>query len=673
MPLAPPKLTSNQVGSIASVFNSIASITLAPLTPAIGDIILFPVSNAAAASPGAASWNLDTINSMPNYDDTDMHIAGCIQGTNSEGSVNTQNWIFNNTGGASDGVSILLSPGVLGSTGVDFLSLSSAGTELIDTDMDTWVRVEETADDDIIRFRFGDNSGNYAVTGQHVRFATSGLLFVPPDAVAGNANGVGISFNASAGNGTGVGGDIDLVPGAGGASDGTVNIQPASTGAGGTGQFRFFELFANGIDSVGFRAPDNIPASLIWTLPATDATIAGQVLSSNASGLLSWVTPAGGSSTELIDADLDTYIRVEATPDSDEIVMRIGDRDNSYAQTDFFVAHFEGGGGAALDILMPDAINTTGDNGIDINVRAGDAEAGESGFGGDVNITAGRGAGGDFGGNVTITAGASHVGDSGEGGVLTLLGGSSDGGADAGNVVITAGTATSGGGGQTIISGGFGDFGGSLTLRSGGGATVNSNIVLDPASNAPNPAGHIDILSGGSISFDTTQLRFYERAANGGNYVAFRAPDDIPFLTGDTVWTLPTADGNANDFLQTDGAGQLSWAAAGGGGGAYTPDGTRAAPNNVVGATGIAHNDDQRMMFFAQGSGGPVTVTANPQIAAGSVVGQEIIVIGRSDTNTIRMTNGNGLELNGAVNLAAAEALSLIWDGTVWTETSRNF
>ena len=48
-----------------------------------------------------------------------------------------------------------------------------------------------------------------------------------------------------------------------------------------------------------------------------------------------------------------------------------------------------------------------------------------------------------------------------------------------------------------------------------------------------------------------TELRFYEAA----NYVGFEAPA----LTGNQIWVLPTADGNASETLQTDGAGTLSW------------------------------------------------------------------------------------------------------------------
>tara|TARA_Y100001963_G_scaffold22284_1_gene29177 strand:+ start:168 stop:3977 length:3810 start_codon:yes stop_codon:yes gene_type:complete len=49
----------------------------------------------------------------------------------------------------------------------------------------------------------------------------------------------------------------------------------------------------------------------------------------------------------------------------------------------------------------------------------------------------------------------------------------------------------------------------------------------------------------------------------GNNSVGFKAPDS---LSGSTVWTLPSADGSANQVLKTDGSGTLSWVAQSGGG-----------------------------------------------------------------------------------------------------------
>lgn len=118
------------------------------------------------------------------------------------------------------------------------------------------------------------------------------------------------------------------------------------------------------------------------------------------------------------------------------------------------------------------------------------------------------------------------------------------------------------------------------------------------------------------------------------------------------------------------------WVVVGGsgsGGGAYFVTGTRASPQNITAGGGIAFTGGQaRQLWFAQGSGGHVDVTANPQIAVGSVVGQELLLIGRNDSQTIKLEDGTGLSMNGSIFLAEDVQIKFIWDGTNWAETYRS-
>ena len=50
---------------------------------------------------------------------------------------------------------------------------------------------------------------------------------------------------------------------------------------------------------------------------------------------------------------------------------------------------------------------------------------------------------------------------------------------------------------------------------------------------------------------------------SGGNSVIIAAPSSNP--ASDVTLKLPQADGSANEFLKTDGSGNLAFAAAGGG------------------------------------------------------------------------------------------------------------
>jgi hypothetical protein len=58
-------------------------------------------------------------------------------------------------------------------------------------------------------------------------------------------------------------------------------------------EIRFRETTANGTNYVALKAPASVSADLTFTLPATDGT-AGQVLTTNGSGVLSFATPASG-------------------------------------------------------------------------------------------------------------------------------------------------------------------------------------------------------------------------------------------------------------------------------------------------------------------------------------------------------------------------------------------
>lgn len=101
--------------------------------------------------------------------------------------------------------------------------------------------------------------------------------------------------------------------------------------------------------------------------------------------------------------------------------------------------------------------------------------------------------------------------------------------------------------------------------------------------------------------------------------------------------------------------------------------GSDAAPGGIVAGTGVPFTGSGWFnVKFIQGSGGPVIITANPKIAVGSVVGQMFTLIGCSDTNTVTINDGTGVQLNGPITLAKYSTLDLIWNGTVWSERARS-
>lgn len=80
---------------------------------------------------------------------------------------------------------------------------------------------------------------------------------------------------------------------------------------------------------------------------------------------------------------------------------------------------------------------------------------------------------------------------------------------------------------------------------------------------------------------------------------------------------------------------------------------------------------ERRQAWYVASPGGAQTMTADPQISAGTFVGQEVLLIGTSDVDVPKFTHGNGLNLNGSVELSAGQVCLLFWNGSEWAESAR--
>lgn len=97
--------------------------------------------------------------------------------------------------------------------------------------------------------------------------------------------------------------------------------------------------------------------------------------------------------------------------------------------------------------------------------------------------------------------------------------------------------------------------------------------------------------------------------------------------------------------------------------------GSTGTPSDITAAGGIAFTGSAPInVWFVQGDGGPQTIVANPQIAAGTVVGQILFLILVDDTKGLTFANGTGIKLNGDVLVMDSEQIPkmFIWDGTDW-------
>jgi len=88
------------------------------------------------------------------------------------------------------------------------------------------------------------------------------------------------------------------------------------------------------------------------------------------------------------------------------------------------------------------------------------------------------------------------------------------------------------------------------SLTTNGSGTLSWGSASD-ATKMPLAGGNFT----GDIQLDAQQeVRFAD--SDSSNYVGFKAPATVG---SNVIWTLPTADGSANQLLKTDGSGVLSW------------------------------------------------------------------------------------------------------------------
>lgn len=120
-------------------------------------------------------------------------------------------------------------------------------------------------------------------------------------------------------------------------------------------------------------------------------------------------------------------------------------------------------------------------------------------------------------------------------------------------LLLTGAAFTITGDSSTIVTLKSGDsatgVGSNLYLAGGMGFTSAGSTIIGAGTN-----NHLSVDHGGWVSvLANASLRFYD---TGSNYVGFKASTTVPTSL---IWTLPSADGLAGQFLWTDGLGNLSW------------------------------------------------------------------------------------------------------------------
>lgn len=98
------------------------------------------------------------------------------------------------------------------------------------------------------------------------------------------------------------------------------------------------------------------------------------------------------------------------------------------------------------------------------------------------------------------------------------------------------------------------------------------------------------------------------------------------------------------------------------------------AAATVAGSGTIVVGGGIRQFLRVAGASGAQTVDTTTGMTAGTVDGQEVRLMGTSDTDTLTITVAGNMAPNGSITLGAGDIIDFMWDATnsVWREVSRS-
>ena len=190
-------------------------------------------------------------------------------------------------------------------------------------------------------------------------------------------------------------------------------------------------------------------------------------------------------------------------------------------------------------------------------------------------------------------------------------------------------------------------------------ATLDDLGELATASLSTNGHHALQVKPYGASAGQTGEVSFHE--LSGGNYVGFRAPDAI---TADVVWTLPAADGTANQVLSTSGAGVLSWASAGLV--RFTEAESTTGPNTTVYVDSLTANGastDVDAVLKPKGAGALIAAIPDSAIAGGNKRGARAVDLQLVRSGAAQVASGAAAFIGGGGNNTASGNYSAIAGG----------
>ncbi|MCR4315180.1 MAG: hypothetical protein NUW37_02395 [Planctomycetes bacterium] len=372
-----------------------------------------------------------------------------------------------------------------------------------------------------------------------------------------------------------------------------LSIGPYGVAAGNTGEIRFLELAAGGVNYAGFKAADSMATNVMYTLPDGDGA-PGEILSTDGSGNLTWtaggagtvtgvtgsgvISSSGGITPDITltgivpianggtgaanagDARTNFGLGSMATQNSGAVSITGGAISGTSTAT--FVINSGGNSGTFDSAILtgsrsynlPDASGTLAlltnlhTQNTDTGTTAATWAINSGGFTGTLDsavLTAGRvynlpDSSGTFALTTDLHAQNTDIGTTSASWIISSAGNTG---------TLSAATLT----GARVFS--LPDATGTLVLSG-----VNDTITGITGLATQNA---ISVGPYGAAAGNTGELRFLELASNGSEYIGFKAANSI---AANLVYTLPSADGIATQVLTTNGLGTLSWSTPAGGG-----------------------------------------------------------------------------------------------------------
>ena len=466
-----------------------------------------------------------------------------------------------------------------------------------------------------------------------------------------------------------------------------------------------FRIFYNNTKYVGFKAPDLSSSSTntIWTLPTADG-LADQVLKTDGDGGLGWASSSSGvtlannnyltiSGQEITGGTVPIASGGTGATDQEgaRSALGLGTAATS-AASDFATSNQ----GTKADNALPSAsVSNFGGTLID------DADAATArstlGLGTSDNVTFNKiTANNEVYLNNTVYLGNSSANSINiRGSIVSDLNIYPNVSADynrnikisdttntnASNLIISAGSTTS------------------TSSQANGGNLIFNNGGTGTSSTGTNGSFYFKTYSTSGSYTNTIQIsndKEFRIFYNNTKYVGFKAPD-LSSSSTNTIWTLPTADGLADQVLKTDGDGGLGWASsssgvtlannnyltisgqeitggtvpiASGGTGATDQEGARSALGLGTAATSAASD-------FATSNQGTKADNALPSASvsnfggtliddADAATARSTLGLGTSDNVTFnKITANNEVYLNNTVYLGNSSANSINIRGSI--------